>query len=127
MCTPGLRELKRINPDCHVTFFTPYVDLLKGLPYIDEVRHYDPNRPGKFFRWLYERSWRIQFYLHPDLPHGTIRFWVEDSMPPRRHIAELMADHLGVNISDVRPDCAVDRDLLMAYRGNGKHSHALGS
>src|SRR5258708_1869901 len=37
MCTPMLREIKARNPECRITFFTDYVDLLQGLPFIDEV------------------------------------------------------------------------------------------
>jgi ADP-heptose:LPS heptosyltransferase len=99
MVTPGLRELKRLNPDCHITFFTPYGDLLQGIPYIDEVRSYDPA----------------------NLPRGTVRLWIEDSMPPRRHIAEMMADHIGVEVRDIKPDCAVDERLVGRYREQWEH------
>jgi len=94
MCTPGLRELKRRNPDCHVTFYSPYGSLLKGLPYIDEVHEYDPN----------------------SIPDVAINFWVEDSLPPWRHLAEMMADHLGIRLADTRPDCVVDNRITERFR-----------
>ena len=94
MCTPGLRELKRLHPECHVTLYAPYAELVKGLSYIDEVHELG----------------------HKRLPDGTIRFWVEDSMPPWRHISELMADHLGVKLSNTRPDCVVDRQCVARFK-----------
>jgi ADP-heptose:LPS heptosyltransferase len=94
MCTPGLRELKLVNPGCHVTFHSPYGVLLRGLPYIDEIREYDEK----------------------NLPPGTIRFWVEDSLPPWRHLSEMMADHLALRIRDTRPDCIVDPQITDRFR-----------
>jgi ADP-heptose:LPS heptosyltransferase len=87
MCTPALRELKRVNPGCHVRFHTQFPSLVDGLPYIDEVIYLDSSPPG------------------------MIRFNYEDIIPPRRHIAEIFGDCLGVRVSDVRPDCVVRPEL----------------
>lgn len=93
MCTPGLRQLKELNPDCHVTFYSPFSQYLKGLPYIDAVAPYDPKI----------------------LPKETIRYWVEDSVPPWRHISAMMADFLGVRLRETRPDCVVDFQLVERF------------
>jgi len=92
MCTPGLRELKRRNPSCHVTFYTDFPDLVAGLPFIDAVR--------------------------PPVgcPDGTIAMEYEGSLPPHRHLARIMGDYLGLHVSDIQPACAVDRDLVERYR-----------
>jgi ADP-heptose:LPS heptosyltransferase len=84
MCTPALRELKRRNPSCHVTFYTDFQDLVAGLPFIDLVRPFAES------------------------PDSTIWLSYEKSVPPRRHIARIMGDHLGVAVRDVRPFCTVD-------------------
>jgi ADP-heptose:LPS heptosyltransferase len=84
MCTPALRELKRRNPSCHVTFYTDYQDLVAGLPFVDRVCPFAEN------------------------PDCTIRPNYEKSVPPRRHIARIMGDHLGLAVRDVRPSCIVD-------------------
>ena len=96
MCTPGLRELKRLNPHCHITFHSQFGTLLRGLPYLDEVPEYHRE----------------------SISPKVITFWYEDSLPPRRHLAEIMADHLGVGITDTRPDCVVDDRLVDRFREN---------
>jgi len=92
MCTPGLREVKRRSPSCHVTFYTDYPDLVAGLPFIDVVR---PSAES---------------------PDGTIRLAYETSLPPHRHIARILGDRLGLHVADIRPECAVDRELVEQYR-----------
>ncbi len=92
MCTPGLRELKRRNPSCHVTFYTDSPELVAGLPFIDLVR---PSA---------------------ERPDGIISLEYEKSLPPHRHLARVIGDHLGLHVSDVRPSCVVDRGLVERYR-----------
>jgi ADP-heptose:LPS heptosyltransferase len=92
MSTPALRELKRRNPSCHVTFYTDYQDLVAGLPFIDLVR---PSAES---------------------PNSTIWLSYEKSLPPRRHIARILGDHLGLTVSDVRPACVVDHKLVEQFR-----------
>jgi len=92
MCTPALRELKRVNPGCNVTFYTRYRTILEGLPFIDEIRG------------------------HEDRPVHAIDLTYEFSVPPRRHIASILGDNLGLCIRDVRPDCYVDAGLVNQYK-----------
>lgn len=66
MCTPGLRELKRINPECHLTFFTLYKEVFEGLPYLDEVRHLDEARQVPDTIWfIVEESGGLPTRGHP--------------------------------------------------------------
>ena len=37
MATPALRRVKELNPKCRVTFYTHFANLVRGLPFIDEV------------------------------------------------------------------------------------------
>src|SRR5262249_23491915 len=94
MCTPALRELKRRNPHCHVTFYTDLPDLVAGLPFIDLVR---PTAES------------TKDTIWPDYPH---------SPPPRRHIAEILGDFLGLEVRDVRPACVVDPQRVELFRRN---------
>jgi Glycosyltransferase family 9 (heptosyltransferase) len=91
MCTPALRELKRVNPQCHIRLHTEFPSLISGLPYIDEA-------------------------ISPvSCPPRAIRLLYEDVIPPRRHIAEIFGDCLGVYVSDIRPDCVVDAELKDSF------------
>jgi hypothetical protein len=92
MATPALRELKRRNPACRVTLYTDYVERVDGAPFLDAVRPWSERPEGAF--WIsYERS------LHP-----------------RRHIARIMGDQLGVGVREVRPSCNVRDDLVERFR-----------
>ncbi|MGC8469263.1 MAG: hypothetical protein ACP5NI_05075, partial [Acetobacteraceae bacterium] len=82
LCTPGLRECKRRDPSCRIAFYTDRPELVRGLPYIDEVR----------------RS--------AEAPAGAVFLAYEDAIPPRGHLARRMADGLAVEVRDVLPDCA---------------------
>ena len=92
LCTPALRELKRQNPSCAIRFFTDFVPLLKGLPYIDEV--------------------------HPiaAAPAEVRQLGYEGCTPPRGHLAKIIGDQLGVHVTDVKPDCVSDPELVASYR-----------
>jgi ADP-heptose:LPS heptosyltransferase len=92
MCTPAIRELRRLNPDCRVTFYTNFPDLVEGLPFIDCVR--------------------------PVVEAVRNTHWLtyEPSLPPRRHLARIIGDTLGVNVRDVRPSCMVRPELVERYR-----------
>ncbi len=91
MCTPALRELKRVNPDCRVRFHTNYRSLVEGLPYIDEIVDCGTESTE------------------------VIQLLYEEVIPPRRHIAKIFGDCLGVRVTDVRPDCMVRPELVDAF------------
>ena len=84
LCTPALRELKQYNPVCHVTFYTDFPGLVADLPFIDKVL---PSG---------------------EAPGDAIWLSYEMSLPPRRHLARIMGDHLGLGVRDVRPSCVID-------------------
>ena len=92
MCTPAMREIKRLNPACRITFYTDFPDLVEGLPFIDRVR--------------------------PMAEQPEIYVWLnyEFSLPPHRHLARIIGDQLGVDVRDVRPSCAVRPDLVERFR-----------
>ena len=92
LCTPALRELKRRNPKCHVLFYTNVTTLLQGLPYIDELRDSSTTPPD------------------------CIHLSYESFIPPQRHIAEILGDRMGVQVTDVRPDCVIDTELVNRFR-----------
>jgi hypothetical protein len=92
MCTPVLREVKRRNPDCRITLYTNYPDPVEGLSFIDRVR------PAS------------------EQPDGVLWLNYERSIPPRRHIARIFGDQLGIDVRDVRPSCAVREDLVERFR-----------
>ena len=92
LCTPALRELKLKNPANCVRFYTDYPTLVRGLPYIDEVLAFNER------------------------PKDVILLQYEDAIPPRVHIAKIMGDNLGVNVSNVRPDCVIDLGLVKMFR-----------
>jgi hypothetical protein len=96
MCTPAIRELKRLNPGCWVTFYTDFPDWVEGLPFIDCVR--------------------------PTVQAVATTIWLnyEPSLPPRRHLARIIGDSLGINLRDVRPSCVVRSELVERYRQNWK-------
>jgi ADP-heptose:LPS heptosyltransferase len=91
LCTPALRRLKQINPDCHVTFYTKYPSLIEGLPFIDSVR---PST---------------------EVPADAIPMTYEQRIPPGRHLAKILGDCLGFEVRDVRPSCIVDSGLKRQF------------
>jgi ADP-heptose:LPS heptosyltransferase len=84
MCTPALRELKRRNPTCHLTLYTDFQDLAATFPFIDHVR---PTG---------------------EAPRDAIWMFYGTTIPPRRHLARILADCLGLDIKDIRPTCIID-------------------
>jgi ADP-heptose:LPS heptosyltransferase len=92
MCTPALREVKRRNPGCLVTFYTDMPSLVEGLPFIDHVRPMAEE------------------------PTDAVGLFYELSIPPSRHIASVMGDRLGLAVRDVQPSCAVRQDLVERFR-----------
>lgn|GEM_PF-781582 len=93
MATPALRRVKERNPSCRVTFYTHFANLVRGLPFIDEVRPVDAAP-----------TWR------------SIRLRYENLVPVRRHIAGIFGETLGVDVRSNRPSCVLDPRLLDHYR-----------
>ncbi len=92
MATPALRRVKERNPSCRVTFYTHFANLVRGLPFIDEVRPVDAAPPGK-----------------------SIRLRYENLVPVRRHIAGIFGEILEFDRNN-RPSCVLDPRLLDHYR-----------
>jgi ADP-heptose:LPS heptosyltransferase len=85
LCTPALREIKRLNPRCHITFYTNHPSLLYGLELCDEVRPF------------------------ADRPRHALVPSYEHTVPPQRHLAQIVGDSLGVSVADVTPTCAINK------------------
>lgn len=81
MCTPALRRAKELNPSLKVFLYTDNGELVKSLPFIDEVRRSD------------------------QAPKNAIHFRYEHVISPPRHIAKLFGDQIGLKIRDLRPTC----------------------
>ena len=97
MCTPALRELKRLNPACSIRFYTNYQSVVCNLPYIDRVLPFD------------------------DRPDNAIFLGYEDALPPHAHLAKIIGDHIGLEVRDVHPDCNVQSPLLNLFRERWRH------
>ena len=97
LCTPALREVKRLNPDCSIRFYTNLDVVVRGLPYIDRILPY------------------------AERPPGSIDIGYEDATPPQSHFARIMGDMLGVRVTDVRPDCIVRGQEVEAFRMSWAH------
>lgn len=87
MCTPALREAKRLNSSCKITFYTKYDSLVNGLPFIDEVKDY------------------------ADCPFDAVHLRYEEIIPPHRHIAKIFGDKLGISVTDVFPSCVLNEEM----------------
>ena len=92
MCTPGLRELKRANPNSKIRFYTYWGEVVDGLPYISEVL---PTRSA---------------------PPNAVQLDFGQANPPYAHIARVYGDSLRVDVRDVRPDCVVRSDLVRQFQ-----------
>jgi ADP-heptose:LPS heptosyltransferase len=92
MCTPALRKLKQINPECKIYFYTDYPDLVKGLWYLDAVLSSDKQPPK------------------------PMQMGYEDVKIPRRHLSKIMGAKIGVRVEDVKPDCVLDERLAEQFR-----------
>jgi ADP-heptose:LPS heptosyltransferase len=92
MCTPALRELKRLRPDRVIRFYTDLPSLVRGLPYIDAVLPAAAAPLGVVF---------------PDYKSAT---------PDAAHLSRLLGNSLGVSVADIRPDCAVDAAPAARFR-----------
>lgn len=86
MGTALLRAAKRRDPKLKTIFYTTtFAELVRGLPYIDEVRNI-------------AHSSADAIYLN-----------YEDALPPKAPLPQIMADNARVNLDgDLMPDCVVD-------------------
>ncbi len=93
MATAALRRVKELNPQCRIFFYTHIAALVRGLPFIDELRPVDAAP-----RWK------------------SIHLSYENLVPVRRHIASVFGEILGVDVLDHRPACVLDPQLLDHYQ-----------
>lgn len=91
MCMPALRAVKMRNSACRVVFHTRFPELVTGLPFIDAVADCE------------------------QIPPDAVHLSYEAAIPPRRHIARILADQLGVSVTDVRPTCSIDHSLKEGF------------
>lgn len=110
MATPALRLLKQIRPRTRIVYYTPYVEAFRGLPFLDEVRSHE-DFPHRSAWWT---GYRIKERI---VDHRNIRIGYRDRhvqliyegcIRPRRHIARIHGDQLGLDVEDVRPSCVFD-------------------
>jgi ADP-heptose:LPS heptosyltransferase len=92
MCTPALREFKRKNPSRQIHFYTRYESLIERLSYIDSVHHVSA------------------------CPSDALWLNYDHAVYKKRHFSEAIGDMLGVVVTDVRPDCYVNKDLVSEYQ-----------
>jgi ADP-heptose:LPS heptosyltransferase len=91
MCTPALRVLRQRNPSARIRFYTNFGVLVEGLPYIDEVHPYA------------ERPAHAKFLEYTNV------------VPSHVHITRLLGFKLGLDVRDTRPDCIVEKALVVQY------------
>jgi ADP-heptose:LPS heptosyltransferase len=97
MCTPALRALKRANPKRRIHFYTEMPDLVRGLWFIDAVS------------------------TVAEQPPLTIAMTYEGGIPPRRHLARIMADRIAIRADDITPDCVVPMGLVEKFKREWAH------
>jgi ADP-heptose:LPS heptosyltransferase len=94
MATPLLREAKRRHPALRTILYTNHcAALVRGLPYIDEVRPLEA------------------------MPANAIDLTYEDAIPPGVPLPQILADHVGLRLDDIVPDCVVSQDRIAYFRG----------
>jgi ADP-heptose:LPS heptosyltransferase len=92
MCTPVLREIKRRWPERRLRFYTRFEEVVRGLPYIDEVLHGE------------------------SAPESALILAYEHRLPPRGHLIRVLGESVGIAVEDLRLDCVVDRALVARFR-----------
>lgn len=119
MCTPILREIKRRNPACEITFLTRYPELFAGSPFVDRVvtnaasadgrvilLRYDHLAPRLNSFALAERI-RTQGSVEPDVDGRDRYRGYSHPTPPDRPLITIMAECVGMEFSATELDCAV--------------------
>lgn len=92
MVTPLLREAKRRSPAVRtVLYTTKYAALVRGLPFIDEIRPFN------------------------DKPDHVPILGYEDAIAPRAPLPQIMADWMGLRLDDAVPECVVDARRLAHF------------
>jgi ADP-heptose:LPS heptosyltransferase len=121
MCTPALRLLKQARPHCRIIFYTRFVQAFRGLPFLDEVRPLtDCSHPTAVYSLRKPRGVGYVRILC-GYRSGFTELLYEGSIPPRRHIARIFGDQLGLDVGDVRPSCVFDEALIRQYQEAWAH------
>ena len=76
MCTPIFREIRRLNPRCHITFLSRHQDVFERNPHLSAVERFTPAAAAN------------AIYLQYNLV-----------LPPPRPLVTLMAECVGLNLS----------------------------
>jgi ADP-heptose:LPS heptosyltransferase len=79
MCTPIFREIRRLNPRCHITFLTRHPEIFRGNPHIDALEPFSLSGASS------------AIYLEYKLV-----------LPPPRPLVTLMAECVGLTLSATR-------------------------
>jgi len=98
MATPALRELKKANPKSWIRFYTNYEQLVRDLPYIDEVLPFS------------QRPTENRIYLE----YASI-------VPSSVHLSKLFGDRLDVDVIDTKPDCIIQKSIVAKYKEEWKN------
>ena len=121
MSTSALRLLKQIRPQIRIVFYAPFVQPFRGLPFLDEVRSLeDCSHPSAVVSLAKRRRVR-HAYILCRYRDGVVEYLYEGSIPPRRHIARIFGDQLGLDVGDVRPSCVFDEALIRQYQEAWAH------
>ena len=69
------------------------------------------------------RNPRVVWYMRvvSGYRHGAVELLYEGSIPPRRHLARIFGDQLGLEVIDVRPFCVFDGELIRHYQDAWAH------
>jgi len=100
MCTPVFREIRRLNPQCHITFLSRYPEIFRSNPHLDEVE-------------------RFSLAAAANATYLQYNFVV----PPPRPLATLMAECVGLTLSPSRlepPIIAPSPALQARVKGIGE-------
>jgi len=117
MCTPIFREIKRRNPDCHITFLTRYPELFQDNPNIDQLTaNATPQKTAKAIRLGYDhmapRFVADQLLakgldVYRQAAKGRLFYGYVHPNPPPRPLMSIMAECVGLEFYDNQVECAV--------------------
>jgi ADP-heptose:LPS heptosyltransferase len=79
MCTPTFREIRRLNPTCHITFLSRYPEIFRSNPHLDAVERFSLKAAAK------------ATYLQYNLV-----------VPPPRPLVTLMGECVGLSLGQSR-------------------------